>query len=259
MSGWQCDDPEWMKARKAEWLHVKKALKVIKGDVKAKAMKPLREYFLTGELPPEKDQRLILDGRFLLIRLWFHPDSSEETFQRLVDETPESFELDYAKTIFFKYQDGVYKFTAPYYFMGGKEEALTNFFVPSEVTDDCLESSYVNYTHPIGFVDSYINRTLRFLTSTNEDNKYLAHQYLIEYFDSCVHQYGDRSEYLTKAKCEPTLEVWLNAIANFDKSSIPETRVENAERFAQKMREGLEAGRFGDKLQEVWQRVKNAT
>ena len=259
MSGWQCDDPEWMKARKAEWLHVKKALEVVKGDVKAKAMKPLREYFLTGELPPVKDQRLILNGRFLLIRLWFQPDSSEETFQRLVDETPKSFELDYAKTIFFKYQDAVYKFEPPYYFMGEKSKRLARFLVPEEVSKECLESTYNNYIHPVRFINSLIIRTIGFLTADCEDNKYLAHQYLIEYFDSCVQQYGDQSEYLTKAKREPTLEVWLNAIANFDKSSIPETRVENAERFAQKMREGLEAGRFGDKLQEVWQRVQSAT
>lgn len=259
MSGWQCDDPEWMKARKAEWLHVKIALEVMKGDIKTKAMKPLREYFLTGQLPPEKEQRFILNGRFLLIRLWFHPDSSTETFQRLVDETPKSFELDYAKTIFFKYQDGVYKFQSPYYFMGGKEEALTHFFVPNEVRDDCLESRYVNYTHPIGFIDNFIVRTIGFLTADCEDNKYLAHQYLINYLDSCIQHYGDQSKYLTKAKHQPTLEAWLNVIAHFDKSSIPEARVENVEGFVQKMRKGLDAGRFGDKLQGIWQKVKDTT
>jgi hypothetical protein len=255
---WKVDDPGWVKSRKKEWLYVKKSLEVMKGNIKVKAIKPLREYFLTGELPPEKDQRYILNNRFLLIRLWFHPDSSTETFQRLVDETPKKFELDYAKTVFFKYQTGGYDFQPPYYFMGGKEKALARFFVPSEITDECLESSYENFIQPVRFINGYFSRTIRFLTSESEDHNFLAYQYLIDYLDSCIQKFGDQADYLRRKKHEPTLEVWLNLMASFDKNTIPDTRAENAESFVRKVREGLQAGRFGDRLQEIWKSIEKA-
>lgn len=257
MNSWQIDNPEWMKARKKEWTYVQKALAVMKGDVKNKAIKSLRQYFLTGELPPEAEQRYILNRRWLLIRLWFHPDSSTENLQRLVDETPQKFELDYAKTIFFKYlSNPAYDLEPPYFLMGGKEKILARFFVPEAVNESCLSSSYDNFLLPGRFIMTFVISTWRLIfMGEGVGNPFSPHQYLVEYFDSCIKVYGDQSEYLNRKKYEPTIVAWLKDISEFVPDKVDPARVENATRFVHKMRDGFNAGRFGTVLQSKWKDI----
>jgi len=100
-AAWKTDDPEWMKARRAEWRRIQNRIKHMAWSKKEVTM--LKNYFMFGcahqpELPrdqwereyytPEKgtlwypDWGPVQDA--LLHELWLTPDKSEENSQRLL-------------------------------------------------------------------------------------------------------------------------------------------------------------------------------
>jgi len=48
LQAWKVDDPEWMKARKKEWLNIKSKFDQFPEHFKKKDLKFVRSFFLTG-------------------------------------------------------------------------------------------------------------------------------------------------------------------------------------------------------------------
>lgn len=94
---WRLHDPAWVKARKAEWKHVKEKLPVVGWFLNQTDKKILKNYFMEGcGYNPERDKPdwgIVactpenplrgVSGR-VMFEFWLHPDRSEENWKKIV-------------------------------------------------------------------------------------------------------------------------------------------------------------------------------
>lgn len=169
MTSWRPEDKKWLKQRKEQWRPIKKVLQQAK-SVEREYIKPLQEYFLTGEEP---DFSKYLDYPFLYMhfKLWFHPGQSEENWQRIIEQTDKRrFEL--SRSMFFNDAGSVYNFATEYGYMGGLEERVFKIFHPETAPAPDKDMSW------------YFNRWCRDLGQwlfNAGANPYFIKQYYLEY------------------------------------------------------------------------------
>ncbi len=101
LQAWKTDDPEWVKARKKEWLSIKGKFNYFPEGFQKKNLKFIRSYFLTGLVEADwasdevaialrtHNQPLSIvryigsSPEGLLISFWLSPDHSQENWERI--------------------------------------------------------------------------------------------------------------------------------------------------------------------------------
>ncbi len=186
METWHPDDKAWLKARKAIWKPIKENLED-SGLFKNKRIKFLRRYFMTGqEIDAWEDD---VDDLLLLEKLWFHPDQSDENWQRLLAETPKGNFLKSRDIFIQETRDGL-GWTNEYGFMNGLEPRLLIFFCGDKFTTE--EIDYGDgykvsrfFLGPIPFFKQFVNN-MRVWVDTTHFNHFCIFQYMDQHWFDCI-------------------------------------------------------------------------
>ena len=179
MKDWNIKDKHWMAQRKNEWLLVREILE--RTLLTKKEIKQVEKYFLKG-----KDSEEVL----FVFKLWFHPDDSDENWQKLRDEVTSSNFIDsrnlYKQSLINpSYQNEAMKI---YGYMGDKEKRIFDVLFRSGDEQDVyrfinnegyydkasviLESNIFNF--------AYLSSMLFAWLRTDKPNTHCVIQFMVE-------------------------------------------------------------------------------
>ena len=216
-----CNNPEWIKSRKAEWKEVKNVLGKRVPDIRSSEYRGLRDYFMTGV---ENDVFEEI-GEDVLLNLWLHPDISTERWagywheltQREFKGNRYSRDYEQMQYEFFKLSTESRSEHAPYTdygFCGGLEERIVKFLVPGQIYSDetSLILNYpcrqVPWKNKRSLHIDFIGECKKFLQYPGS-NPYSPMQYLAELWLSVT----DSLEDLSYAQEMFRRAAWYNALS----------------------------------------------
>lgn len=199
---WNKDDRLFMKARRQEWVSVKKTLNCLSPFISKKSHKQHKELFLTGDivdtLNPDEIHGHELDYRScaLIFQIWYYPDNDMNLFQKLVEEAGYQ-DITCARSQYSDYLRMRCKEDSGYGLMGGREESVFRALYPSYDFHNIKEYA-PDMPNPIhrmplhlgpAFSDIlYFISTINAVLCGSRVNKYYPGRYLWDYFDYAFNQ-----------------------------------------------------------------------
>lgn len=243
MTFWHPEDKKWLKQRKQAWRPIKKVLQQSE-SVDREFIKPLEEYFLTGKEPVfgKYDYPFL----FMHFKLWFHPDQSEENWQRIIAQTSEK-SFQHSMGIFFNDAGSVMDFASDYGYMGGLEERVYKIFRPETAPSPDKDMSLE--------VNSWSRNIWKWLFYAGA-NPYFTGQYKVEYIFNSLSQLDPEKMKSRGILPYPELTTLLTLCAHFvEPRGLPgeDTQVKH---FVEKMLEMLKTRDLPEFIREVWERVQ---
>ncbi len=248
---WRVNDPEWMAERKSEWRIIRKNLEQTEDfNIDIRQIRALEKYFLTGK---ESDFHNIP----LIFKLWFHPDRSEDNWERLSADTAQ-WDYEESLRILKEYAgfSGGCRFSPPYGFMGGLEHHVFEFLLGNgrgirTVTDDYgrpCELDLSRHKLPPEWILSSMTTWLY----APDSNPYTLCQYMADYWFEEITDTDDQ----WFVRNETELREFLIRIFVFVEPSGFQGDDTPQKRFADKFRKMLDTGELPDRLRHIWEDVQ---